>query len=51
VLRSGANVNEMRELALESGMTTLREEGLLLATEGLTTVTEVLANTPNVMNR
>jgi type IV pilus assembly protein PilB len=46
-LRCNANVSQIRELARESGMRTLREEALLLVRNGQTTVAEALSNTPS----
>jgi len=40
-----ATTQELRELALQSGMTTLRQDGVEKALAGLTTLEEVLANT------
>jgi len=40
-----ATAHELRELALESGMTTLRQDGVQKALAGLTTLEEVLATT------
>ena len=48
-LRRGVDVNQLRDLARANGMNTLREEGLILAKNGQTSVAEVLANTPNVV--
>ena len=39
---SGASVNEMKKLAREEGHRFLRDDGLLKAWQGLTTVEEVL---------
>ena len=48
-LRRGKDVNYIREMARENGMRTLREEGVRLVEAGQTTVAEVIANTPNVV--
>lgn len=45
-LRAGADADKLRDIAISEGMTTMRQEGLLLAREGVTTVAEVLATTP-----
>ncbi len=45
-LREGADADELRRLAVNDGMTTMRDEGLRLASMGLTSITEVLAITP-----
>jgi type IV pilus assembly protein PilB len=42
---NGANIEEMRQVALELGMTTLRESGLQKVREGITTPEEVLRAT------
>jgi general secretion pathway protein E len=39
---SGASVNDMKKLAREEGHRFLRDDGLLKAWQGLTTVEEVL---------
>lgn len=43
------NVTELRRICKERGMVTLREDGLLKVTAGLTTVEEVLSATENTM--
>lgn len=45
-LRGGADADRLRALAIEDGMTTMRDEGLTLASMGMTTVAEVLSITP-----
>jgi type IV pilus assembly protein PilB len=45
-LRSGANVDTLRDIAIEDGMTTMRQEGIYYARAGQTTIAEVLAKTP-----
>jgi type II secretory ATPase GspE/PulE/Tfp pilus assembly ATPase PilB-like protein len=45
-----ANLNELREVALKSGMTTMREVGLIRWKEGKTTLEEVLAETQYVVS-
>ena len=41
----GAPSTELRELAVSSGMNTLRQSGIRAITEGLTSVEEVLRET------
>ena len=41
---SGAKTDEIRDLARQSGMKTLKEYAMILMAEGLTTVDEVLSN-------
>ncbi len=45
-LRQNANVDDLRDLAIQNGMTTLRAEGIYYARAGQTTVSEVIAKTP-----
>jgi len=45
-LRSGADVDKIREIAYLDGMTTMRDEGLIHAMNGHTTIKEVLSSTP-----
>jgi type IV pilus assembly protein PilB len=45
-LRSGADADKLRNIAIEDGMTTMREEGMRLARAGVTSISEVLATTP-----
>jgi type IV pilus assembly protein PilB len=45
-LRGGSDVDEIRRLACDAGMMTLRQEGLRYAKDGITTIEEVLAITP-----
>ena len=45
-LRAGADVDTLRAIAIEDGMTTMREEGIYYARAGQTTIAEVLAKTP-----
>ena len=42
---NGADIETMRQVALELGMTTLRESGLRKVKEGITTPEEVLRAT------
>ena len=41
---AGARTNEIRDLAVKSGMRTLKDYGMILLAEGLASVDEVLAN-------
>ena len=41
---SGAKVDEIRDLARDTGMKTLKEYAMILMAEGLTSVDEVLSN-------
>jgi type II secretory ATPase GspE/PulE/Tfp pilus assembly ATPase PilB-like protein len=41
---SGANTQVVTELAVRSGMKTLKQYSMILMAEGLTTVEEVLSN-------
>ena len=45
-IRTGADADRLRAVAREDGLRTMREEGLRLASMGLTTLSEVLATTP-----
>jgi type II secretory ATPase GspE/PulE/Tfp pilus assembly ATPase PilB-like protein len=40
----GGNTQEITELAIRSGMKTLKQYSMILMAEGLTTVEEVLSN-------
>lgn len=42
LIASGASVNDMKKLARDEGFRFLRDDGLLKAWQGLTTVEEVL---------
>ena len=44
-IQAGASVGELREKAVQAGMTTLRQAGLRAAAEGRTTIEEVLRET------
>ena len=46
-LRSGADVEALRALAIEDGMTTMRQEAIYYARAGVTTIAEVISNTPS----
>ena len=46
-LRSGADVETLRHIAIDDGMTTMRQEAITYARSGQTTIAEVISNTPS----